>query len=441
MAQTDGPPGPDGEPVFTVYESSQPPEITIPNPSNAHFANQMTLMGYEVGSGASGERLPLNLYWQANQIPSAAYMPFIHLEDRRRFRWSQIETSAYPAEQWTPGEIIVQRVEVQLPPGAPPDLYRLRVGLFNPADQTSLGLVDNEGRYAGNAFVIENTHVTAASPPAMLPTAPEPVNQTAVNGLTLLGYERGSRSVATGASFDFALWWQAERPLNETTIRVELVRSNNQGVILANLQPVYDSFPFTEWPAPLFLIDRQSVPVPANFAAGDYLVSIRLLGTNGETLLTADIGNLTVEETNRLFTPPKPRYPLPATFNDEIKLLGYDLEPLGDNQFSLALVWQALTEPSDDYTVFVHALALDGVCCPWQSDQMPQQGAYPTSQWLAGEVVVDRYTITLPENASAGFYPLEIGLFIPENGRRLLVNVPGLPQNDVVFLRPLTVEP
>ncbi len=441
MNRTEGPEGPDDEPLFVAYESNQPLETPIPNPINVVFGNQMTLLGYEWGSGASGETLPLNLYWQATQLPTAAFMPFVHFEDRWRFRWSQVESSAYPAEQWTPGEIIIQRVEIPLPPGTPPGFYRIKVGLFNPADQSSLALVDNEGRYAGNAFIIENAVVMAGAVPETLPNPPELIDETAVTGLTLLGYERGATTVPTGASFDFALWWQAEQPLNPTTIRVELLRPDNRGIILANLQPVYGSFPFAEWPTPLFLIDRQSVPIPANFASGDYLVSIRLLGSDDRTLLTADLGSLRVEESNRRFTAPVPAYPLPATFNDEIKLLGYDLEPLGGNEFALALVWQALAEPTEDYTVFVHALALDGTCCPWQSDQMPQQGSYPTSRWLAGEVVIDRYTITLPEDADPGLYPLEIGLFIPENGRRLTVTIPGLPVNDVVFLRPLEIGP
>jgi hypothetical protein len=326
-----------------------------------------------------------------------------------------------------------------LPPGIPPDLYRMRIGLFNPADQTSLALVSNDGRYAGNAFIIENVHITAGTPPETVPTPPEPVGQTTVSGLTLFGYERGAATVPTGTTLDFALWWQAERPLNKTTIRVELLRPDNTGIILANLQPVHNTYPFDEWPAPIFLIDRHAVTIPANFAPGDYLLSIRVLGSNDETLLTADLGLLTIEQTDRLFTPPIPTYPLPATFGDEIKLVGYDLEPLGGNQFGLALIWQAIAAPSNDYTVFVHALALDGVCCPWQSDQMPQQGSYPTSRWVAGEVVVDRYIITLPEDADPGLYPLEIGFFIPENGLRLIATVPGLPVNDAVYLRPLVV--
>jgi hypothetical protein len=441
MERVEGPNGPDGEPAFVAYESTDRPSFSIPNPTNSNFGNQMILLGYEMGSGPSGGKLPLTLYWQPAQFPTADFTPFVHLEDEWRYRWSQVETPAYPAEQWDPGEMIIQRVEVPLPPGIPPDFYRLRVGLFNPVDQAALGLVDEDGRYAGNAFIIENAVVSAGTLPETIPTPSSPVGQSAVNRLTLLGYERGAETVAGGGSFDFALWWQAEQPLNRTTIRVELHRPNNTGLILVNLEPVHNTFPFDQWPTPIFLIDRQSVTIPAGFEPGEYLLSVRILGTGDETLVTADLGPLTIEPSDRLFTPPTPTYPFTATFGDEIKLLGYDLEPLDGNQYSLALIWQALTVPSEDYTVFVHALDLDGTCCSWQADQMPQQGTYPTSQRIAGEIVVDRYTITLPEDTVPGLYPLEAGFFIAENGLRLLAEIPGLRVNDAVYLRPLEVAP
>ncbi|MFZ0545280.1 MAG: glycosyltransferase family 39 protein, partial [Candidatus Promineifilaceae bacterium] len=317
MNHVDGPDGPDGEPVFVAYESDQPPNFSIPNPVDANFGNQVTLLGYEMGSGAAGETLPLNLYWQPTQFLSAAFMPFVHLEDAWRYRWSQVEAAAYPAEQWTPGEIVVQRVEVLLPLGTPPDLYRLRVGMFNPADQTALGLVDADGRYAGNAFTIENAVVSAGAVPRPLPVPPESASQPTTTGLALAGYERGATTVPTGATLDFALWWLAERPLNQMTIRVELLRPNNTGVILANVQPVHNSYPFSEWPTPLFLIDRQSITIPDSIEPGDYLLSVRVLDAADQTLMTADLGSLTVEEADRLFTPPKLTYPLPVTFSDE----------------------------------------------------------------------------------------------------------------------------
>jgi hypothetical protein len=155
--------------------------------------------------------------------------------------------------------------------------------------------------------------------------------------------------------------------------------------------------------------------------------------------MTTDLGQLIVEAGNRLFTPPKTRYPLAAVFGEEIRLLGYDLEPAGPGQFDLTLVWQAASLPADSYTVFVHLLDENGQCCLWQQDAPPLQGAYPTDHWLADEVVIDSYTIDLPTDLAAGEYPLEIGLYLPGTGRRLLVSMPGIRDNDALLLRPLGI--
>jgi hypothetical protein len=71
---------------------------------------------------------------------------------------------------------------------------------------------------------------------------------------------------------------------------------------------------------------------------------------------------------------------------------------------------------------------------------MPQQNHYPTSRWLAGEVVIDTYQITLPAELPVGQYPVEVGLYLAETGQRLQVTIPGLEANDVVYLQPLPVK-
>lgn len=50
---------------------------------------------------------------------------------------------------------------------------------------------------------------------------------------------------------------------------------------------------------------------------------------------------------------------------------------------------------------------------------MPRGGAYPTSRWRPGEVVVDTFDIALPPDLPPGEYAIEVGLYIPETGQRL----------------------
>jgi len=261
--------------------------------------------------------------------------------------------------------------------------------------------------------------------------------------LELLGVQRESMAAFTGESVNLALWWHARAAVPQTIIRLELMGGNNVGRILANsTQPVHNTRPFTRWETPQFLIDWQTVQVPENLPSGEYRLLVRFLDGAEATLATADLGLLQVTATERNFVVPEMERPYPATFGNEIDLLGYTLTPLDEaGQYQLDLAWQAQTVPSRDYTVFVHLLQADGTCAPcvWQQDVMPQQNQYPTSRWLAGEVVIDSYQIQLPPDTPPGSYQLEIGLYIAESGQRLQVQQPTSAESDALFLEPLVV--
>ncbi len=161
---------------------------------------------------------------------------------------------------------------------------------------------------------------------------------------------------------------------------------------------------------------------------------------NDDTVVySADLGPLTVTQTERLFALPPFATPAGATFGEEIALAGYTLDS-APGSASLELVWQAIAQPTADYTVFIHVLNPDGTCCVWQSDAQPRGGAYPTSRWRPGEVVVDAYEITLPEGAAIGDYEIEVGLYLAETGQRLGVTVDGEAAGDAVRLAPLPKE-
>lgn len=433
--------GPDGEPAFTAYTLTGPLAPPAPTPTDINFGNAIDLVGYGVQSTTVAEKVFVTLFWRVNNRPTADIMPFIHLEDNWQHRWGQKELSAYPSPQWEVGEFIIEQVELPVTPGLPPGQYRLRVGLFNPASGEVLARFDEVGRYAGDAYFIENVSLAAAPTlPEDIPQPPHVIDQHVRPGLRLLGYERGKTAVSSGEPIDLALWWQATEAQPNLTTRLEIVRADNTGLILANTLPVHGTYPFESWATPQFLIDRLSPRVPDSFPSGQYRLSLRLLDGADNTLITADLGFLTIEKTERIFTKPDVTLPQAAVFGNEIELVGYDLTPLENGEATLTLYWQARQVPSQDYTVFIHVLSKeDGACCVWQQDVMPQQNQYPTTRWLSGEYVVDSYLITPDPPLTPGRYPIEIGLYLAETGRRLSASVPGQETRDVLFLRPLEV--
>lgn len=441
-AQLETPLAPDGDPAFAAYELAAPPELAPAFPLTVNFDNWVTLLGYDAVGAVSGKQATLTLYWQLNGRPDANFTPFVHFEDAWGHRWSQVEMAAYPAVQWQPDERLVQRVEIPVPPGTPLGDYRMRVGLFDPETGRRLPRLDADGRFAGDSLVIAGVPVLAGTPPTPLPTPPRPVNAAVTPALALLGYEPFPNELAVGETLPLAFWWHNTALLPTIQTRLELMRTDQVGGrILETVQPVHDTYPFPSWAAPQFVIDRQTIQLPESLPPGTYELHARWLNRLDETLYTQPLGPLTVTAADRTFRAPPMQERVDADFADEITLLGYNLTPAAAGQFELSLVWQALTPPTTDYTVFVHLLTPDGSCnpCVWQQDAMPQQNQYPTSRWVADEIIVDTYQIVLPEGIEAAIYPLEVGLYVAETGQRLQAAVSGAPPADAVFLEPIAV--
>jgi mannosyltransferase len=123
--------------------------------------------------------------------------------------------------------------------------------------------------------------------------------------------------------------------------------------------------------------------------------------------------------------------PLKLRLGDAIALAGYDWE-MGQGESSdtvaveagealrLALYWQASDEVETSYSVFIHLV--DAVDHIWaQQDSIPQGGDFPTDEWMAGDAIVDRYSILVPPETPSGEYLLIVGMYDPATGQRLPV--------------------
>jgi mannosyltransferase len=177
---------------------------------------------------------------------------------------------------------------------------------------------------------------------------------------------------------------------------------------------------------------------PDHRFAGNWLEQI--LGTRDRTLVVDQYGDSRV----RLFaqsaaptdttvaTAPPPR----ATLGQEIALQSSHVQTAmparPGSLFQVTLRWRALAAPKGSYTVFVHLLGPDGKVFA-QHDSPPLNGAFPTDRWSPGEILVDRYTLTIPRQAPPGTYVIEVGMYRPDNGQRLAVGPKPDKDNRIVI--------
>jgi hypothetical protein len=133
--------------------------------------------------------------------------------------------------------------------------------------------------------------------------------------------------------------------------------------------------------------------------------------------------------------------PLEANFDDQIELVGFDIDGShfhpGDN-IHLALKWRALSEPKEDYHAFAHLLA-EGSLIVAGHDKVPLNEYFRPMSWPVGEALRDEYAIPIPQEVPPGSYRLEVGLYSYPAIERLTVMGDDARDTDRVLLPPILV--
>jgi hypothetical protein len=115
-----------------------------------------------------------------------------------------------------------------------------------------------------------------------------------------------------------------------------------------------------------------------------------------------------------------------ARFGDFARLLGFDYGLTKDPAaaVTLTLYWQPEEASPIPYTVSAQLLDGSGTLRA-QRDREPGDGTFPTTSWVAGEVLADSYRIELPAGLPPGSYTLIVKMYDPVTAATLSVTVEG----------------
>jgi hypothetical protein len=88
-----------------------------------------------------GDRLVVTLVWQAKVEMERSYTAYVHLLSADAELLAQLDRlpDGYPTSDWQPGEIIIDRYTIQLPPNYQPGSYYLQTGFYFLPTQERLG--------------------------------------------------------------------------------------------------------------------------------------------------------------------------------------------------------------------------------------------------------------------------------------------------------------
>ncbi|MBI4789486.1 MAG: glycosyltransferase family 39 protein [Chloroflexi bacterium] len=239
--------------------------------------------------------------------------------------------------------------------------------------------------------------------------------------LDLVGYALDNRQITPGKPYRVTLYWSSRAPIQALTRAfVHLLDAQGNVVAESNIGPAED-FHLSHFPQGQIIPDRRVLSPDSALPPGKYALEVGVYQPARDARLPVWIDGAQSADARVLLSPLKvaasiapipPAHPLDVRFGNDIALAGFTLDREG-----LVLLWQAISPADRDYTVFVHVLDSAGKIIA-QYDHQPQNGAYPTSIWDAGEQIQDSVNLPLPRG---GQYKIVVGLYDVETMQRLNV--------------------
>ncbi|MFQ5813862.1 MAG: ArnT family glycosyltransferase [Anaerolineae bacterium] len=281
---------------------------------------------------------------------------------------------------------------------------------FFPPDVLVKEMLGPDGEPAFTAYLFEPEQL-----PGILPQ--EPMSANFGNTLEFLGYD-------TFYVSRFTFYWRVLRAADRDDYSV-FVHLLDQWGFRWGEEGFFD-YPSAQWSPGDVIVNRKAIDVEPGAPPGEYqcLVGVysasldsRLPRLDAESQVvgtTISLGPVMVSK------PQKPpaveslaiQNPREEDLGGRVTFLGYDRDGeavrSGDGLY-LAIYWQAQQNLGEDYNVVIGLRGGRGEVWPLWADR-PVHGTYSTINWTAGEVIKDRYGLTIGQDVPAGDYELELML-------------------------------
>jgi hypothetical protein len=264
-------------------------ELYVPAPlqhqGGARFGDQISVVGWSLrlpGDAAelkAGDTIHLDVVWQAEQALEQDYAAFAHLvaEDGRGWAGDdhQPYQGRYPTSAWAMGEMVRDTFSLTVPSQAPPGLYDVQAGWYDP--QTQERLATPEGSSARLAVL----------PVGWSGTGPQPlVSLQAQFGASIL--LEGIHWQVAADGLEVTLRWSALDHVGEDyTVFVHLVAPQEADRIVSqgDRSPLGGRWPTSLWLPGLALDDEHQVPLGADLPPGRYDLLVGLYDPETERRL------------------------------------------------------------------------------------------------------------------------------------------------------------
>ncbi|MFP3896235.1 MAG: ArnT family glycosyltransferase [Anaerolineales bacterium] len=409
--------------------------------------------GLSASSVQYRQELGLGLLWRALRPPEENYHLSIRLVDEEGHGWGQRDerlrdTQGMATGAWPQDSEHLCNYSIPLEAGTPPGPYWVALGIYRLDDLSHLEVIDQEGQRHGTTYKLGPVQVVTPSVPPDTKELPiqQHVDLRLGEEAQILGYTLPDEILRSGEEVEIVLFW---RCLAEMDAQYDLslrLQGEGETVGSARAQPVGDYHPTDRWVPGEILRYPQSLPIDADAASGTYQLYVNFHEADSDTPLISKglpITEIDVEHQERLFEVPEIEHPMQVTLGQQIEFLGYGLEGATvrpGQTLSVTLYWRTLRPMDVSYTAFVHLLDAEGNI-RGQQDSVPVGGQRPTTGWVADEVIVDPYELSVDEDATPGPHRMAIGMYDSTSGERLpMTEADGRPLQEGRILLEQTIQ-
>ena len=389
----------------------------------------------------------LILEWEALQPLEEDYSTFLHVYNAHGHRIAQgdtLITDKYlePTSRWEPGSRNPAVYHLAVPAETPAGEYELVLGVYLLKTGERLPLVAGDSEVQGKSATLSLEVGVPDLPPGVedLPI----VSLSSIDfapQLRLIGYSLEHEEVLAGEGIPVRLFWEVQSAMDQV-YRLQIGLRGDDGAVQAiqSYDLVTTDHPTTEWRRGETLGEWYYLSTEQELPTGEKAIELNLLDAEGREVLSQPVQLAEVWVQSRVSSfevPSTIGERLGVTLGDRISVLGYDVQPSAQpgQDLKVTITWQALRKMDVDYKVFVHLYDADGGILG-QRDRIPGLGARPTTTWATGEVLVDRFSVPVPNDTPPGKYTLAVGIYDPETGQRLTATDPHgrlLEQNRILL--------
>lgn len=361
---------------------------------------------------APGQSFQVQLLWRVLQPGTVNFGVSLHINDEHGVTWAQGDNQGTMRNGWHVGDLFASRYDVHIPKSMPPLALHVDVlaSLLDPLHQPAAVL-----KPLGVAVPIGTMQVKEASIGNITAL---PHGHRVMPGLVVAADAPQPAIAKPGDSVRIILHWLRQRAIPSLPVTVRAIGASGRVVAETTGLIGYGTLPINALPLDHPISDPRFLTMPPLLAKQTLQLQV-VVGNH-----TVNIGQLVAHDRPHVYKLPAVEYTQHDLFDNLLYLRGVDLSSTtvqpGHN-LTVTLVWQDIKTPTLDYKVFVHLLDAQGQIVA-QNDSMPGNGELPTRGWLPREVITDVHLIPISAKLPPGVYHLELGLYNPRSGQRLLLS-------------------